>query len=632
MKELKTLPGIIHHCMTIGNLPTSYKISLTYEEQLMWFCKFLQDEVIPVVNNNSQVVQELKTYVEEYFDNLDVQEEVNTKLEAMAEDGTLEALINDEILQDIKDDIDDIEESIGNVDNLTSNDKTSIVNAINNSNSSQKLNLGMSLTYDIDSNDDIGHVQGACTNGNMLYVVAQGGTIYPNGYVYVFNILTNEYVTRYEVPNIYHANDMTYLNGKLYIARAEDHQVVEYNPATGESQVINPFSTYSSYKIAGISQLNGKLVGWLCIDGHQMADDKFVMLEADNVTTTELTFADPYKIVDFITGTIVRQQFDIDEEHNQVYFLAQQPNILIEATLINGIITLQKSYEMPTENYTSNLIGETEAVSVIKNDAFPKGSLFITARQFKTYQNTNNQYGKDTIQNYIVNPKTSIARFGSNTNGYHIAQENHFNYLTVKKTNVSNLLELGSAAYPFKDLIRAMNCVKTLNNGSEVVIRDSGTYYIPFLYGYNVRITTDNNCTPTIYLGDIVNCTLNFEPSSVGGKITIRPINDNKRITIRQSTINLNGTSSNAIEIVDTQILLSQSYMSTRRTKFTLTANVSSGYCIQVFDGSYLLDQITYETTGDKYINYSNGSLLITDKGGTANVVKSGGGALVNIT
>lgn len=93
MIELEKLPKFIHHCMTIGEIPTSYKYSLTYEEQLMWFCKFLQDQVIPVVNNNSEAVQELQTFVENYFNNLDVQEEVNNKLEEMLESGQLEELI-----------------------------------------------------------------------------------------------------------------------------------------------------------------------------------------------------------------------------------------------------------------------------------------------------------------------------------------------------------------------------------------------------------------------------------------------------------------------------------------------------------------------------------------------------------
>lgn len=97
MRKLENLPKIIHTCMTIGEIPTSYKMSLTYEEQLMWFCKFLQDQVIPVVNNNSEAVQELQNFVANYFDNLDVQEEINNKLDEMVEDGTLEEIITEYI-------------------------------------------------------------------------------------------------------------------------------------------------------------------------------------------------------------------------------------------------------------------------------------------------------------------------------------------------------------------------------------------------------------------------------------------------------------------------------------------------------------------------------------------------------
>lgn len=80
-------------CCTIGNLPTSYMLSLTYEEQLLWFCNFLKNEVIPTVNNNAAAVTELQNYVENYFQNLDVQTEINNKLDEMAQDGTLQSLI-----------------------------------------------------------------------------------------------------------------------------------------------------------------------------------------------------------------------------------------------------------------------------------------------------------------------------------------------------------------------------------------------------------------------------------------------------------------------------------------------------------------------------------------------------------
>ena len=86
--------------MTIGELPTSFVESMTYYEALAWFVNYLQNTIIPTVNNNAEAVEELQglfttlyNYVHDYFDNLDVQEEINNKLDEMAEDGTLQNMI-----------------------------------------------------------------------------------------------------------------------------------------------------------------------------------------------------------------------------------------------------------------------------------------------------------------------------------------------------------------------------------------------------------------------------------------------------------------------------------------------------------------------------------------------------------
>lgn len=101
IENLKPFPKF---CYTIGMIPSSYKESLTYEEQLIWFCSFLQDTVIPTVNNNGLAVQELqnlyvqlKNYVDTYFENLDVQTEIDNKLDDMAESGQLADIIADYI-------------------------------------------------------------------------------------------------------------------------------------------------------------------------------------------------------------------------------------------------------------------------------------------------------------------------------------------------------------------------------------------------------------------------------------------------------------------------------------------------------------------------------------------------------
>ena len=84
----------------LGIIPTSYKDSMSYYECLAWLCKYLEETVIPTVNENGEAVEELQglyielnSYVDNYFDTLDVQEEINNKLDDLVEDGTLESLI-----------------------------------------------------------------------------------------------------------------------------------------------------------------------------------------------------------------------------------------------------------------------------------------------------------------------------------------------------------------------------------------------------------------------------------------------------------------------------------------------------------------------------------------------------------
>lgn len=54
-----------------------------------------QNEVITEVETLNNLVLELKSFVENYFDNLDVQTEINNKLDQMAEDGTLQEIVAD---------------------------------------------------------------------------------------------------------------------------------------------------------------------------------------------------------------------------------------------------------------------------------------------------------------------------------------------------------------------------------------------------------------------------------------------------------------------------------------------------------------------------------------------------------
>lgn len=165
--------------MTIGNLPSSYVESLSYYECMLWLCNYLETTVIPTVNNNGEAVEELqslfielKTYVDSYFENLDVQEEINEKLDEMAEDGSLTNLIKDYV-----DPIyEEFEESINN----TVGDLTTQITALQNTVGS--LSIDPPLFVDSTS---------SMTDTSKVYVLTSSGNIYTyNGTTWVDSGLT----------------------------------------------------------------------------------------------------------------------------------------------------------------------------------------------------------------------------------------------------------------------------------------------------------------------------------------------------------------------------------------------------------------------------------------------------------
>lgn len=81
-------------------IPLAFDESMSYMEAIYALKAYLENEIVPTVNTNAQavsdltnLVNQLQDYVEHYFDNLDVQEEINNKLDAMAEAGTLQEII-----------------------------------------------------------------------------------------------------------------------------------------------------------------------------------------------------------------------------------------------------------------------------------------------------------------------------------------------------------------------------------------------------------------------------------------------------------------------------------------------------------------------------------------------------------
>lgn len=95
MSEIKRVkPSGIFTNYIFKSIPLAFDESMSYYETLCGVLDLLKNTV-DVVNNNAELLEELDTYVRTYFDNLDVQEEINNKLDEMAESGELEELIAD---------------------------------------------------------------------------------------------------------------------------------------------------------------------------------------------------------------------------------------------------------------------------------------------------------------------------------------------------------------------------------------------------------------------------------------------------------------------------------------------------------------------------------------------------------
>lgn len=108
-RNVSTFSPFITFCQHV--IPLAYDESMSYYETLCALRDYLVNTVIPAVNNNADAVtelqdkyteftnninntvQELENYIDNYFKNLDVQSEINNKLDQMAEDGQLQDII-----------------------------------------------------------------------------------------------------------------------------------------------------------------------------------------------------------------------------------------------------------------------------------------------------------------------------------------------------------------------------------------------------------------------------------------------------------------------------------------------------------------------------------------------------------
>lgn len=96
MEKLTPIQNSPFCCYIAKTIPLAFDESLSYLECVCALKKYLQDTIIPAVNEDKEAVNQLQEIVlelQDYINNLDIQDEVNIKLDAMATDGTLQSLL-----------------------------------------------------------------------------------------------------------------------------------------------------------------------------------------------------------------------------------------------------------------------------------------------------------------------------------------------------------------------------------------------------------------------------------------------------------------------------------------------------------------------------------------------------------
>ena len=160
------------------NIPAVYDNTMSYYDELTSLIKYLQDTVIPALNADSEAItvisnamEQLQSYVDHYFDNLDVQEEINNKLDEMVEDGTFERILSEYFSK-----LDDFSDSntITLGDNLLTNDSLWVLN------SGWTTDGNVAFTHIVNQTGDLEYNYSFAAN--KVYVVDfQVNTSYPAG-------------------------------------------------------------------------------------------------------------------------------------------------------------------------------------------------------------------------------------------------------------------------------------------------------------------------------------------------------------------------------------------------------------------------------------------------------------------
>lgn len=515
---------------------------------------------------------ELQEYVDNYFDNLDIQEEVNNKLDEMAESGELAELIsqylksqaiigfntvsnlanaknlvdgsfaktygkltyNDGLgafykirirtYDDIPDDYNLI--VLVNTENLVAekmpdsninsilgsidylNKKTT---EINNKTDYYNIELQPHFFYDLEESKN---VDGGFIYNDLIYVYGFTETSYPYGDLYVFNP-NGTFVSKISNLKLYHGNDFTVIGSNCYCAACTgdtgnepSRKIVVINLLNMTTSEIEPFVSLTNKTLFGIAKLNDEKLICALITSGTQYETNIDYYIYD-INTSTYEILTKYDNINVQINTTFGVTQGIEFYNNRLYLsTASGSNTLVEYLIDEANKTI-------TINKLYNLpyncsYGQNvgEIESIIKISG-NNNSFYIVASTAAGGSTATTRCISLFICNFTTNlPIVASSIFWNNN----IGGLGHTN-ITVN-SEYSGLYEDGSDMYPFKDLCRAIAFAKNSKvvNVLNIDIKGGTSYNLNAMTNvHNINIRNKSNNPITLYNVSFYKCYINFE-------------------------------------------------------------------------------------------------------------------------
>lgn len=475
----------------------------------------LQKAINDVIDNNNALndnftelnnnFANLTEYVNNYFKNLDVQDEIDKKLQEMAEDGTLANIINQEIFGELN-------------NKITEN--TNNINSINNKLPNINI-LNPNLEYMFTHHEPNNVYQGLCADENYYYYAYAANSIKTT--IYQRSLASNELINTFSNINFYHCNDMAKIGDNIYSANLVNssgsycRDIGIFNVTTNEQSVIRPFETQeilseNFYTLAGISKYDETHL--LCILLKQDLTYKnmgIFLLDITNNTYTRFNIQNP-------NNTSLDKWYDIAQSceyvNGKLLLLCSHPTSIIQLYESENNFIFETEYCYKTYDILGQNIGEIEGITKVPDWYNGKDTVLISSQVKRFNQNT------VTLKFYCLNVFNNlpITAFPS---GSEIAQPYYLSNIIVNK-NGNNYFENGTTTYPFKDILSAIECFNfSPLRKAKWILLNAGEYDFWDLSGFNL-VPLQAQETGVILNGKInfQNCS-NIILNGSGGRFTI---------------------------------------------------------------------------------------------------------------